>query len=84
MRAPAAPGSIIAVYAQTASDSYLGVTLSVFGAAAVSFVVAALLLKTDRATDDPDLAAATAEMESRKGKKSSVSSALLGGVAWPP
>ncbi|CAA0101680.1 PTS system mannitol-specific EIICBA component [Mycolicibacterium vanbaalenii] len=83
LRAPAAPGSIIAVYAQTASDSYLGVTLSVFGAAAVSFVVASLLLKTDKATDDPDLAAATAEMESLKGKKSSVSSALAGqgGVA---
>ncbi|MGB2920099.1 MAG: PTS mannitol transporter subunit IICBA [Mycobacterium sp.] len=79
LRAPAAPGSIIAVYAQTASDSYLGVTLSVFGAAAVSFVVAALLLKTDKATDDPDLAAATADMEAMKGKKSSVSSALAGG-----
>ena len=78
LRAPAAPGSIIAVYAQTASGSYLGVTLSVVGAAAVSFVVASLLLKTDRATDEPDLAAATAEMEALKGKKSSVSAALLG------
>ncbi len=45
---PAAPGSIIAVYAQTAGGSFLGVTLSVFGAAAVSFAVAALLLKTDK------------------------------------
>ena len=34
LRAPAAPGSIIAVYAQTASGSFLGVTLSVLGAAA--------------------------------------------------
>ena len=34
LRAPAAPGSIIAVYAQTATGSFLGVTLSVFGAAA--------------------------------------------------
>ncbi|WNG87281.1 PTS mannitol transporter subunit IICBA [Mycobacterium sp. ITM-2016-00317] len=81
LRAPAAPGSIIAVYAQTASGSFLGVTLSVFGAAAVSFVVAALLLKTDRATDEPDLAAATAEMESLKGKKSSVAGALAGAGA---
>ena len=79
LRAPAAPGSIIAVYAQTASGSFLGVTLSVFGAAAVSFLVAGLLLKTDRATDDPDLAAATADMEAMKGKKSSVASALTGG-----
>ncbi|WP_328363617.1 PTS mannitol transporter subunit IICBA [Mycobacterium sp. NBC_00419] len=78
LRAPAAPGSIIAVYAQTASGSFLGVTLSVFGAAAVSFAVAALLLKTDRADDEGDLAAATAGMEALKGKKSSVSAALLG------
>ncbi|WP_286145604.1 PTS mannitol transporter subunit IICBA [Mycobacterium sp. ENV421] len=78
LRAPAAPGSIIAVYAQTASGSFLGVTLSVLGAAAVSFAVAALLLRTDRSDDDGDLAAATAGMETLKGKKSSVSSALVG------
>ncbi|OKH79821.1 PTS mannose transporter subunit IIA [Mycobacterium sp. ST-F2] len=84
LRAPAAPGSIIAVYAQTATGSYLGVTLSVLGAAAVSFAVAAVLLKTDRATDEPDLAAATAEMEALKGKRSSVASALVGSSATGP
>ncbi len=78
LRAPAAPGSIIAIYAQTANGSFLGVTLSVLGATAVSFAVAAVLLKTDRATDDPDLAAATAEMEALKGKRSSVAAALTG------
>ncbi|MHA3023442.1 PTS mannitol transporter subunit IICBA [Mycobacterium sp. BMJ-28] len=81
LRAPAAPGSIIAIYAQTANGSFLGVTLSVLGATAVSFTVAALLLKTDRATEDPDLAAATAEMESLKGKRSSVAAALTGSAA---
>ncbi|WP_200902687.1 PTS mannitol transporter subunit IICBA [Mycobacterium sp. EPa45] len=84
LRAPAAPGSIIAVYAQTATGSYLGVTLSVVGAAAVSFAVAALLLKTDRSDDDGDLAAATAGMEALKGKKSSVSSALVGSTDSGP
>ena len=84
LRAPAAPGSIIAIYAQTASGSFLGVTLSVFGAAAVSFTVAALLLKTDKATDEPDLAAATAEMESLKGMKSSIAAALVGSSASGP
>ena len=83
LRAPAAPGSIIAVYAQTPGDSFIGVTLSVFGAAAVSFAVAALLLKTDRGGDEDDLAAATASMESMKGKKSSVASALVGTKAGP-
>ena len=83
LRAPAAPGSIIAVYAQTPGDSFIGVTLSVFGAAAVSFAVAALLLKTDKGGDEDDLAAATASMESMKGKKSSVASALVGTKAGP-
>jgi PTS system mannitol-specific IIC component len=84
LRAPAAPGSIIAVYAQTATGSFLGVTLSVFGAAAVSFVVASLLLKTDKSDDEGDLAAATAGMEALKGKKSSVSSALVGSASRGP
>ncbi|KWX69000.1 PTS mannitol transporter subunit IICBA [Mycobacterium sp. NAZ190054] len=83
LRAPAAPGSIIAIYAQTAGGSFLGVTLSVLGATAVSFTVAAFLLKTDRATDEPDLAAATAEMESLKGKKSSVAGTLVGTATRP-
>ncbi|MGW4097782.1 PTS mannitol transporter subunit IICBA [Mycobacterium sp. NPDC004974] len=83
LRAPAAPGSIIAIYAQTAGGSFLGVTLSVLGATAVSFAVASLLLKTDRAGDEPDLAAATAEMEALKGKKSSVASALVGTPRGP-
>ena len=72
LRAPAAPGSIIAVLAQTASDSYLGVILSVIGAAGVSFLVASLLLKTDWTDAQQDLAAATAEMEAMKGKPSAV------------
>lgn len=84
LRAPAAPGSIIAVYAQTATGSFVGVTLSVFGAAAVSFAVAALLLKTDRSEDEGDLAAATADMEALKGKKSSVSAALVGSAGSGP
>ena len=81
LRAPAAPGSIFAVYAQTARGDYLGVTLGVFGAAAVTLVVASLLLKMDKSDDEGDLTAATAQMEATKGKKSSVAGALTGGVA---
>jgi PTS system mannitol-specific IIC component len=79
--APAAPGSIFAVYAQTARGSYLGVTLAVLTSAAVTFAVAALLLRLDRSDDEGDLAAATSSMETMKGKKSIASSALAGGVA---
>ncbi|HTW13563.1 MAG TPA: PTS mannitol transporter subunit IICBA [Nocardioides sp.] len=78
LRAPAAPGSIAAVYAQTPSGDFLGITLGVFGAAAVSFLVGAVLLRTDRTTEDGDLAGATADMEAMKGKRSVASSVLAG------
>ena len=81
LRAPAAPGSIFAVYAQTARGSYLGVTLAVFGAAAVTFAVASLLLKLDKSEDEGDLHAATTSMESMKGKQSIASTALAGAGA---
>jgi PTS system mannitol-specific IIC component len=75
LRAPAAPGSIIAVLAETASDSYVGVILSVLLAAATSFLICSLLLRLDR-NKDIDLAGATAEMEALKGKRSSVAGYL--------
>ncbi|UMG91575.1 PTS mannitol transporter subunit IICBA [Nocardioides sp. TF02-7] len=78
LRAPSAPGSVFAVYAQTARGDYLGVTLSVFGAALVTFAVASFLLKIEKGDDDGDLAGATARMEANKGKRSSVASALTG------
>ncbi|MHB1290496.1 PTS mannitol transporter subunit IICBA [Georgenia sp.] len=80
LRAPAAPGSVFAVYAQVAGDNILGVTISMGGAAAASFLVAAFLLRTDRSTDEGDLTAATADMEAMKGKKS-IASSMLGGTA---
>lgn len=84
LRSPAAPGSIIAVYAATASDSYLGVTLSVVGATVVSFLIASFILKTSKAGEDDSLGDATAKMEELKGKKSSVSFALAGAAAKGP
>ncbi|MEI4273833.1 PTS mannitol transporter subunit IICBA [Klenkia sp. LSe6-5] len=80
LRSPASPGSIIAVWAASPPSSLLGVTASVVVAAAVCFLVAAVLLKTDKSGDDGDLSAATAQMEANKGKKSSVSG-MLGGSA---
>ena len=80
LRSPASPGSIIAVWASSPPSSLLGVTASVVVAAGVCFTVAAFLLKIDKSTDDGDLAAATAQMEANKGKKSSVAG-MLGGSA---
>jgi PTS system mannitol-specific IIC component len=81
LRAPAAPGSIIAVWLQAPASSLVGVTLSVLAAGAVSFSVAAILLRLDKSPDEGDLTAATADMESMKGKKSSVAGALAGAGA---
>ncbi|MCX8617352.1 PTS mannitol transporter subunit IICBA [Gilliamella sp. B2923] len=50
LTAPASPGSIFAVMSM-AKGSYLGVTLSVITATAVSFVVSAILLKTTKNND---------------------------------
>src|SRR5688500_5774471 len=83
--APAAPGSIIAVLAQTSRDSYVGVILSVLLAATVSFLIASIILKSSKTpvgeTEEDALSAATSKMEAMKGKKSSVSSALAGAGA---
>ncbi|KRE83286.1 PTS mannitol transporter subunit IICBA [Arthrobacter sp. Soil764] len=79
--APAAPGSIIAVLAQTSRDSYLGVILSVLLATTASFLVASVIMKTTKHSDEADLGDATARMEAMKGKKSSVSSTLTGAGA---
>ncbi|MGY1710446.1 PTS mannitol transporter subunit IICB [Geodermatophilus sp. SYSU D00758] len=76
LRAPAAPGSIIAVLAQTPGSSFVGVILSVVLAAATSFVICSLLLRFTRKDDGGDLAEATASMEAMKGKKSSVAGVL--------
>ncbi|GAA4053029.1 PTS mannitol transporter subunit IICBA [Arthrobacter methylotrophus] len=78
LRSPAAPGSIIAVFAATAKDSYVGVGLSVLLAATVSFLIASVILRTSKTTDVDALGQATSKMEELKGKKSSVSSSLLG------
>ncbi|WP_120523113.1 PTS mannitol transporter subunit IICBA [Arthrobacter celericrescens] len=77
--APSAPGSIFAVLFQTSRDSYVGVILAVVLAATVSFLIASLILRTSKDKGEDDLAAATSRMEAMKGKKSSVSSALVGG-----
>lgn len=79
--APAAPGSIFAVLAQTSRDSYLGVILSVVFATTASFLIASLILRLSKNKGEDDLSAATSRMEAMKGKKSSVSSALTGNNA---
>ena len=75
LRAPAAPGSIIAVLASTPGGNFVGVILSVTLATVTSFVICSLLLRLSR-DKGGDLAEATAEMEAMKGKQSSVAGYL--------
>lgn len=87
LRAPAAPGSIIAVLAQTASGSYLAVILSVILSATVTFLIAAVILRASRkrdlatmaATDDA-FGAAITQTEAAKGKSSDALGGLRGGA----
>lgn len=65
---PASPGSIFAVLLMTPKSSFVGVTLSVILSAIVSFIVASLLLKTQKQTNDADdsLAKATSQTQNMK------------------
>ena len=92
LRAPAAPGSFIAIMLQTASDSYVGVILSVLLSTLVSFLIAAVILRASRKKDlenenAGDLSAAIAKTEANKGKKSSVLSGadapITGAISGP-
>jgi PTS system mannitol-specific IIC component len=88
LRAPAAPGSIIAVLLQTAPGAYVAVILSVILSAAVTFVIAAVILRASRkrdletmaATDDA-FGAAITQTEAAKGKSSDSLANLRGGAA---
>ncbi|MCT6868220.1 MAG: PTS mannitol transporter subunit IICBA, partial [Gilliamella apicola] len=51
LSSPASPGSIIAVLAVTPKNSLLGVSASVIAAAAVTFIISAILLKTTKNAD---------------------------------
>jgi PTS system mannitol-specific IIC component len=88
LRAPASPGSIIAVLGQTANGSYLGVIAAVIVSAAVTFVIAALILRASRKRDlaaeaagGGGFAAAVAATQANKGKSSSVLGSMSGAAA---
>lgn len=88
LRAPAAPGSILAVLAQVANNAYVAVILSVVLSAAVTFLVSWAILRASRkrdlaamaATDDA-FGAAITQTEATKGKSSDALSNLRGGAA---
>ncbi|WP_172370894.1 PTS mannitol transporter subunit IICB [Sporosarcina jiandibaonis] len=70
--AAASPGSIFAILALTPRGGYFGVITGVLVAAAVSFIIAALILKSAKQSDEDDdeLAKATEKTSALKGKES--------------
>jgi len=89
LRNPASPGSIIAVLGAAPPGSILGVTCSVIFSAAVSFLVASIIIRASRRRDlaalelggDTALADAIARNAANKGKDSRVGDLLGTGVA---
>ncbi len=84
LRAPAAPGSILAVLAQTAPGAYFAVILSVVLSATVTFLIAAAILRASRKTDlaaeaagEDRFASAVSQTEANKGKSSDALDGLL-------
>jgi PTS system mannitol-specific IIC component len=75
LRGPASPGSIIAVLGQTERNSFPGVILSVIISAAVTFIVAAVILRTGK-KGSGDFGAAVAATQANKGKESSILTGL--------
>lgn len=85
---PAAPGSIIAVFAASAPGgvgNVLVVLLSVVLAATVTFLLTAIILrssrKADLAAEGDSFGDAIAQTEANKGKSSAAMDALRGGAA---
>ncbi|MER2169270.1 MAG: PTS mannitol transporter subunit IICBA [Psychrobacillus psychrodurans] len=70
------PGSIFAVLALTPKGGYVGIVLGVLIAAVVSFLIAALILKTSKETEEDELGAATEKATSLKGKESRIAELL--------
>ena len=66
LRAPASPGSIIAVLAQTAPGSYVAVASGVVVSTLVTFVIASIILKRDKG--EGDLEAAQSQVSSMKAE----------------
>lgn len=67
LRAPASPGSIIAIIGQTATDSYFAVSAGVIVATIVTFVIASIILKRDKSSEG-DIEAAQKQVQNMKSE----------------
>lgn len=82
LRAPAAPGSVFAIFAQAPVANMFGIAVAIAASAAVSFTFSAIVLRASRKRDlaagnAGDLSAAVAQTEANKGKSSSILEGLV-------
>ncbi|WP_312972102.1 PTS mannitol transporter subunit IICBA [Atlantibacter sp.] len=76
---PASPGSILAVLAMTPKGAYFANLVAIFAAMGVSFVIAAILLKTSKVKEEDDIEAATRRMQDMKAQSKGVANPLSAG-----
>lgn len=76
---PASPGSILAVLAMTPKGAYFANIAAIIAAMAVSFVVAAVLLKTSKVKEEDDIEAATRRMQGMKAQSKGGATPLAAG-----
>ena len=76
---PASPGSILAVLAMTPKGAYFANLVSIFAAMGVSFVIAAILLKTSKVKEEDDIEAATRRMQDMKAQSKGAATPLSAG-----
>ncbi|QQO28211.1 PTS mannitol transporter subunit IICBA [Klebsiella michiganensis] len=76
---PASPGSILAVLAMTPKGAYFANIAAIVAAMAVSFVVAAVLLKTSKVKEEDDIEAATRRMHDMKAESKGAATPLAAG-----
>lgn len=70
------PGSIFAVIFMTPKGHYLGVLAGVLAAAAVSFLISAVILKASKHSNEDDLVKAAEKTAALKGKESKASTLI--------
>ena len=76
---PASPGSILAVLAMTPKGAYFANIAAIVAAMAVSFVVAAVLLKTSKVKEEDDIEAAPRRMHDMKAESKGAATPLAAG-----
>lgn len=80
LRAPASPGSIIAIMAMAPQGGHIPVLIGVTVAAATSFAVAAIILKADSKEEEIDFAASVAATQQAKMASKGINQATNIGV----